>query len=309
MSHQPSTIRRIWLTITPCLTPGKIGLRLSPVPPVDMKNCMAVLMTRGDVPVGWPVELEVVSDPSADPALKGKTGDAATVKVGKVAAGAVGSVPVITNSGTTSAAIFDFTLPAPRDGIDGLSAYQVARAEGYGGTQAQWLASLIGAAGKSAYQLARDAGYGGTETQWLASLKAADGVSPVISIGTITTLPAGSQATATITGTAAAPKLNIGIPIGATGAPGSTMIGSITLAESNLVSVSAGVRRRVIATTFDLPLNVPLFLLPKAPPPVGYIVQAAWAMKVRELTVDLTLPAITALTSYSFDNWLLRTNT
>jgi len=267
MSHQPSTIRRIWLTITPCQTPGKIGLRLSPVPPTDMKDCMAVLMTRGDVPVGWPVELEVVSDPSADPALKGKQGD------------------------------------------PGLSAYQVARADGYGGTQTQWLASLIGAAGKSAYQLARDAGYGGTETQWLASLKAVDGVSPVVGIGTVTALPTGSPATVTITGTAAAPKLNFGIPIGATGAAGSTMIGSVILAESNLLSVSAGVRRRAIATTFDLPLNVPLFLLPKAPPPLGYIVQAAWATKVRELTVDLTLPAITALTSYSFDNWLLRINT
>ena len=228
---------------------------------------MAVLMTRGDVPVGWPVELEVVSDPSADPALKGKQGD------------------------------------------PGLSAYQVARADGYGGTQTQWLASLIGAAGKSAYQLARDAGYGGTETQWLASLKAVDGVSPVVGIGTVTALPTGSPATVTITGTAAAPKLNFGIPIGATGAAGSTMIGSVILAESNLLSVSAGVRRRAIATTFDLPLNVPLFLLPKAPPPLGYIVQAAWATKVRELTVDLTLPAITALTSYSFDNWLLRINT
>lgn len=33
-------------------------------------------------------------------------------------------------------------------GLDGLSAYQVARANGYGGTQTQWLASLVGAQGQ-----------------------------------------------------------------------------------------------------------------------------------------------------------------
>jgi len=33
------------------------------------------------------------------------------------------------------------------NGLDGLNAYQIARAAGYGGTQAQWLASLTGAKG------------------------------------------------------------------------------------------------------------------------------------------------------------------
>lgn len=36
---------------------------------------------------------------------------------------------------------------AGSNGLDGLSAYQVARANGYGGTQTQWLASLVGAQG------------------------------------------------------------------------------------------------------------------------------------------------------------------
>ena len=39
-----------------------------------------------------------------------------------------------------------------------------------------------------------------------------DGVSPVLSIGTVTTLPAGSSATASMGGTTAAPTLNLGIP-------------------------------------------------------------------------------------------------
>lgn len=51
----------------------------------------------------------------------------------------------------------------------------------------------------------------------------ATGATPEFSIGTVTTLEPGDDATATITGTAAAPVLNLGIPQGAkgdTGAPG-----------------------------------------------------------------------------------------
>lgn len=47
-----------------------------------------------------------------------------------------------------------------------------------------------------------------------------DGVSPVLSIGEVTTLAAGSQATASLGGTAANPTLNLGIPQGAQGAQG-----------------------------------------------------------------------------------------
>lgn len=44
-----------------------------------------------------------------------------------------------------------------------------------------------------------------------------DGVAPNIKIGTVTTLPAGSEATASMGGTAAQPTLNLGIPKGADG--------------------------------------------------------------------------------------------
>lgn len=80
------------------------------------------------------------------------------------------------------------------DGTPGASAYQVAVAAGFVGTEAQWLASLVGpqgpagaagadgadgadgvngapgSAGASAYQVAVAAGFVGTEAQWLASL-------------------------------------------------------------------------------------------------------------------------------------------
>lgn len=78
-------------------------------------------------------------------------------------------------------------------GPPGLSAYQVAVANGFVGTQLQWLASLVGPQGDpgddgtdgqdgdvgppglSAYQVAVANGFVGTESAWLASLVGADG--------------------------------------------------------------------------------------------------------------------------------------
>jgi hypothetical protein len=72
-------------------------------------------------------------------------------------------------------------------GADGLSAYAVAVANGYGDSEAAWLASLHGAPGTngtngtdgadgaSAYERAVANGFGGTEPEWLASLQGAPG--------------------------------------------------------------------------------------------------------------------------------------
>ena len=51
--------------------------------------------------------------------LKGDPGEAATIKVGKVTTLPTGSQAVVENSGTTSAAIFDFSLPTGPQGIQG----------------------------------------------------------------------------------------------------------------------------------------------------------------------------------------------
>lgn len=58
-------------------------------------------------------------------------------------------------------------------GLQGLSAYQVAQNQGYPGTEAEWVASIVGVAGadgKSAYQVAVDGGFVGNQAAWLASL-------------------------------------------------------------------------------------------------------------------------------------------
>jgi hypothetical protein len=49
----------------------------------------------------------------------GPAGPAATVQAGTVTMLAPGEVPTVTNSGTTSAAVFNFAIPAAADGQDG----------------------------------------------------------------------------------------------------------------------------------------------------------------------------------------------
>lgn len=82
----------------------------------------------------------------------------------------------LTQSGNAGKSEADFIASLKGEkGANGLSAYEVAKAGGYTGTQAEWVASLKGADGRSAYEVAKANGYTGTEAQWLASLKGKDG--------------------------------------------------------------------------------------------------------------------------------------
>ena len=62
-----------------------------------------------------------------------------------------------------------------------LSAYGIAVAHGYAGTEEEWIASLKGAAGApgapgmSAYEEALEQGFEGTEAEWLESIKGSEG--------------------------------------------------------------------------------------------------------------------------------------
>ena len=55
-------------------------------------------------------------------------------------------------------------------GPEGKSAYDVAKANGFTGTEAQWLVSLTGKDGDSAYDIAVKGGFQGTKEDWLRSL-------------------------------------------------------------------------------------------------------------------------------------------
>lgn len=97
-----------------------------------------------------------------------------------------------------------------------VSAYGTAVLRGYTGTVDEWLDSLKGADGEPGPPGADgNVSFDELTPEQIAMLKGedgADGVSPVLSIGTVTTLPAGSAATASMGGTAAEPTLNLGIP-------------------------------------------------------------------------------------------------
>ena len=123
----------------------------------------------------------------------GADGAAATITIGTVTSGAAASV---TNSGTTSAAVFDFVLPKGDKGEKGdtgatgpqgeTGATGPAGATGATGPQGeqgiqgiqgpqgpqgeQGPAGVAGADGKSAYQTAVEGGYSGTETAFNAAL-------------------------------------------------------------------------------------------------------------------------------------------
>ena len=57
-----------------------------------------------------------------------------------------------------------------QDGAPGKSAYELAKINGFDGTEQEWLDSLVGEEGKSAYETAKDNGFEGTEEEWLQSL-------------------------------------------------------------------------------------------------------------------------------------------
>lgn len=298
-----STFQRIYLQLKRG-DAGRVRMVFSRLQPKG--GAMVALLSRGSIASDG-MFVDLVSDPTQDETLRGKPGDAATIKVGSVTAGTTGSTPQITNSGTPSAAVFDFALPAPRDG---LSAYQLARDGGYGGTQTAWLASLVGAAGKSAYEIARDGGYGGTQTQWLASLKAIDGVSPVLAIGTVATVAAGQDAAVTLTGTAAAPKLNLSIPRGSDGTPATTLLGTVTITESMTVAIGAGLRRVTVTTPtgWNVKSGDDLVFAPLSLPAGNYALHNAIVTAANTVQVVLTVPALALLASYSIPCRVRRLN-
>lgn len=79
-----------------------------------------------------------------------------------------------------------------------------------------------GTEGLSAYEVAVKEGFEGTESEWLESLKGEVGETPDISIGTTQTLPAGSNAIVTKSGTTENPIFSFGIPRGVQGTIGAT---------------------------------------------------------------------------------------
>ncbi len=115
-------------------------------------------------------------------------GPAGTIAIGTVTTAPAGGSASVTNTGTTTAAVFDFTIPGGADGAAG--------PPGSSGPP--------GGAG-------------------------VDGTAATISIGTVTTGPAGSSAAVTNSGTSAAAVLDFTVPTGPAGADGAAATDADTL--------------------------------------------------------------------------------
>lgn len=162
------------------------------------------------------------------------------------------------------------TSPSASAGEDlprGKSAYEVAVENGFNGTETEWLASLKGATGapgadgkdgtdgKTPYVGDNGNWYIGADDTGKPSRgakgepgspgargepgspgakgdKGDTGATPNLTIGTVTTLEAGQNATASMGGTAESPVLNLGIPRGADG-EGKAVDISTTLSSSS----------------------------------------------------------------------------
>lgn len=121
-----------------------------------------------------------------------------------------------------------------------VTAYAIAVANGFVGTVAEWLTSLKGEQGKKgdtgapgpAGPQGEKGDQGATGAQGERGEKGEPGTTPNIQIGTVETLDAGSNATASMSGTPENPLLNLGIPKGADGGtePSEwTWLGEVTL--------------------------------------------------------------------------------
>ena len=128
----------------------------------------------------------------------GADGKAATIKIGTVTTGAAGSTATVSNSGTTTDAVFNFTIPKGDKGDKGNSFT-------YSDFTSEQLEGLKGPKG--------DTGATGA--------KGADGATPTIKIGTVTTGAAGSSAAVTASTSGTTTTLNFTIPKGDKGDTGS----------------------------------------------------------------------------------------
>lgn len=123
----------------------------------------------------------------------GPAGAAATVSVGTTTTLAAGAPATVTNSGSTSAAILNFGIPAGPTGPVG----PAGPAGGTGPAGATGPTGPVGPSGPS-------------------------GAAATVSVGTTTTNPAGTPASVTNSGTSSAAVFNFGIPAGPTGPTGAT---------------------------------------------------------------------------------------
>ena len=187
-----------------------------------------------------------------DTGSTGAAGAAATIAAGSTTTLPAGSSATVTNSGTSSAAVFNFGIPKGDKGDKGDPGAGLVIT----GTVATYadLPSNLGPsdAGKAYFVQADGKLYVWTGTAWPADGQGSqfegpqgpageDGAAATIAVGTTTTLPAGSSATVTNVGTTSAAVFNFGIPKGDTGASGTGDMQASVYDPSDTVKDAGGI--------------------------------------------------------------------
>lgn len=161
--------------------------------------------------------------PTGPTGLTGPTGSAGTITVGTTTTSPAGGSASVTNSGTTTAAIFNFTIPTGPTGPSG--------SPGSGGPP--------GPPGPASTVPGPPGPTGAT------GATGSTGSAATIAVGTTTTGPAGSSASVTNSGTPTAAVFNFTVPTGPTGAPG----GFTTNSDAQVNSLGIGVAASGVAGT------------------------------------------------------------
>lgn len=176
--------------------------------------------------------------------VKGDTGTPATVRIGTVETGAAGTSASVTNSGTASAAVFDFVIPRGDKGDTGPQGLQgIQGATGATGPQGErGPQGLQGERGLQGLQ-----GPKGND-----GAAGAAGAAATIKVGVVTTGAAGTAAKVTNSGTTSAAVLDFVIPQGPKGDKGEQGAGSIVAVDSELSSTSTNpVQNKVVKAAID----------------------------------------------------------
>lgn len=172
-------------------------------------------------------EIEVVvqqgapgpTGPQGEIGETGATGEAATVEIGTVTTGAVGSSASVTNGGTKYEAVLNFTLPTGATGAEGVSITSATV-----NSSNHLIITLSDGAELDVGYVKGDTGEtgatGATGAIGADGSNGTDGTSATIAVGTVTTGAAGSSASVINSGTESAAVLDFEIPKGDDGATG-----------------------------------------------------------------------------------------
>lgn len=210
-------------------------------------------------------------------AAQGTIGPAATVAVGTVTTGAAGSTVTVTNSGTSGAAVLDFTIPRGDTGATGTAATVAAgtTTTGAAGTSASVTNSGTSSAAVFNFTIPR----GDTGTA---------GAAATIAVGTTTTGAAGTNAAVTNSGTSSAAVFDFTVPRGATGPMGPkaiTIVGPVN--GDNLV---------MFYTNTALTLSACRAVLDGTTPSISYTINSG-ADRTVTSTTHVTATSVTSTTT------------